>query len=62
MADEGNEIALTAGFDPQNAEAVLGIVERDAVDQSCQDLRRARHVAESDRRERVTSGCLGDTL
>jgi hypothetical protein len=42
MADEGNEIALTAGFDPQNAEAVLGIVERDAVDQARQDLRRAR--------------------
>ena len=37
-----SEIALAAGSDTQNAEAVLGIVERDAVDQARQDLRRAR--------------------
>jgi hypothetical protein len=42
MANEGDEIALTAGFDPQHAEAILGIVERDAIDQAGQDLRRAR--------------------
>ena len=42
VANEGNEIALAAGFDTQNAEAVLGVVERDAVDQARQDLRRAR--------------------
>jgi len=42
VANDGDEIALAAGFDTQNAEAVLGIVERDAVDQARQDLRRAR--------------------
>ena len=42
VANNGDEIALAAGFDTQNAEAVLGIVERDAVDQARQDLRRAR--------------------
>ena len=32
VANEGDEIALPAGFDPQHAEAVLGVMERDAVD------------------------------
>jgi hypothetical protein len=32
MADEGDEIALATGFDPQHAEAVIRVVERDAVD------------------------------
>src|SRR5215471_20875717 len=41
MSDEGNEIALATGFDPQNAEAVVGVMEGDAVDQARQDLRRA---------------------
>jgi len=31
---KGGEIALAAGFDTQDAEAVLGVVERDAVDQA----------------------------
>src|SRR5271166_2686842 len=31
-ANDGDEIALPAGFDTQNAEAVLGVMERDAVD------------------------------
>jgi hypothetical protein len=49
MADEGDEIALAAGFDTQNAEPVLGVVECDPVDQPSQDLgrgarpRRLRH-------------------
>ena len=34
VADEGDEVALAAGFDTQNAEAVLGVVERDPVDQA----------------------------
>jgi hypothetical protein len=38
MADEGDQVALAAGFDTQNAEAVLCIVERDAVDQRGQDF------------------------
>jgi hypothetical protein len=41
MPDEGDEIALAASFDAEHAEAVLGIVEGDAVDQSCKDLRSA---------------------
>jgi hypothetical protein len=40
MAKDGDQIALAAGFDTQNTEAVLGVVERDAVDQTGQDLRR----------------------
>jgi hypothetical protein len=34
MADEGDEIALAAGFDAQHAKTVVGIVEGDAVDQA----------------------------
>src|SRR5215471_19049442 len=41
MPDEGDEIALATGFDPQHAKAVVGVMERDAVDQARQDLRRA---------------------
>ena len=41
MPDEGDEIALAAGFDPQHAEAVVGVVKGDAVDQAGQNLRRA---------------------
>jgi hypothetical protein len=32
MANDGDQITLTSGFDAQNAEAVLGVVKRDAVD------------------------------
>jgi len=38
MADDGHQIALAAGFDPQNAEAVLLVVVGDALDESGQDL------------------------
>ena len=38
MTDYGDQIARASGFDTQNAEAVLGIVERDAVDQAGQYL------------------------
>ncbi len=31
MSDEGNQVALAAGFDAQHAEAILGVVERDTV-------------------------------
>jgi hypothetical protein len=40
MANEGDEIALAAGFDTQNAEAVLGVVERDPVYEPSQQLGR----------------------
>jgi hypothetical protein len=42
MANDGDEIALVAGFDAQNAEAVLEVMERDAVDQPRQEFGRAR--------------------
>ena len=42
MANDGDEIALAAGFDPQHAKTVLGVVEGDAVDETGQDLSRAR--------------------
>jgi hypothetical protein len=38
VADDGDQITLTASFDTQNAEAVLRVVERDAVDQPGQDF------------------------
>jgi len=40
MANDGDEIALTAGFDTQNTEAVLIVVECDALDQTGQNLGR----------------------
>jgi hypothetical protein len=41
MANEEDEIALAAGFNPQHAEAVFGVVEADAVNQARRDLRQA---------------------
>ena len=41
MPNEGDEIALATGFDAEHAEAVVGVMEGDAVDQSRQHLRRA---------------------
>ena len=38
MADHGHQIAMPARLDPQNAEAVLGIVVGDALDQAGQDF------------------------
>jgi hypothetical protein len=32
VANEGDEITLASRLNPQNAEAVLGVMERDAVD------------------------------
>jgi hypothetical protein len=40
VGGEGDEIALPAGFDTQNAKAVLGIVKCDPIDQPSQDLGR----------------------
>jgi len=40
MADDRDRITLSAGFNPQHAEAILGVVERDAVDQPRQELGR----------------------
>src|SRR5215469_6061134 len=42
VTEHGDQVALTAGFDPQHAEAVLVVVEGDALDQAGQDLGRAR--------------------
>ena len=38
VADHGDEIAMAARLDPQNAEAVLGIVERHPLDQAGEHL------------------------
>ena len=34
MADDGHQIAMAARFRPDHAEAVLGIVEGDALDEA----------------------------
>ena len=36
MADDGHQIAMPARLRPQNAEAVLGVVEGDALDEAGQ--------------------------
>jgi len=38
MANEGDEIAVAESFDPQDAEAVLHVVEGDALDQTGKKL------------------------
>src|SRR5712671_4192979 len=48
VAEDGDQVALPAGFDAEHAEAVLVVVEGDALDEAGQDLRRthrrcARH-------------------
>ena len=40
MADHGDQVALAARLDPQHAEAVLGVVEGDPLDQAGQGLGR----------------------
>jgi hypothetical protein len=42
VAENRDQVALPAGFDTQDAEPVLVVVEGDALDQTSQDLRRAR--------------------
>ena len=34
MADDGHQIAVAARFRPENAKAVLGVVEGDALDEA----------------------------
>jgi hypothetical protein len=38
MAEDGDQVALPAGFDAQDAESVLVIVECDALDQTGQNF------------------------
>ena len=38
MAEHGDQVALAARFDTEDAEAVLGVVEGDALDQTGQNL------------------------
>ena len=40
VADDGDQVALAARLDPQHAEAVLGVVEGDPLDQPGQGLGR----------------------
>jgi hypothetical protein len=42
VTEHGDQVALAAGYDPQYAEAVLVVVEGDALDQAGQDLGRTR--------------------
>ena len=39
MANDGDQVALTAGFDLQNAKPVLFVVEGDTLDQTGQSFR-----------------------
>src|SRR5712671_1781544 len=41
VAEDGDQVALPAGFDTQDAEAVLVVVEGDALDQTGQSLGRS---------------------
>jgi hypothetical protein len=36
MANHGHKVSMPARLGPQNAEAVLGIVKGDALDEACQ--------------------------
>ena len=38
VADDGDQFAVAARLDAQNAKAVLGVVEGDALDKACQNL------------------------
>ena len=38
VAHDGDQVAMAARLDPQNAEAVLGVVERDALDEAGEDF------------------------
>ena len=38
VADDGDQVAVSARLDPENAEAVLGVVEGDALDQTGEDF------------------------
>ena len=38
MANDGHQIAMAARFRPENAEAVLGVVEGDALDEAREHL------------------------
>ena len=38
VADDGDQFAVAARLDAQNAKAVFGVVEGDALDKACQNL------------------------
>jgi hypothetical protein len=38
VADYGHQIAMAARFRPENAEAVLGVVEGDPLDEACENF------------------------
>ena len=44
MADQGDQIAMAAGFDANDAKAVFGVVVRDALDQPDEYLPIGLHV------------------
>ena len=57
MPDDGDEIAPASCFDSEHAEAIVGVVERDAVDQSSRRVRLTARVKPggSDRRNWLRS-------
>jgi hypothetical protein len=38
VTEDRDQVAVSTSFDPENAEAILGIVERDALDKARQDF------------------------
>jgi len=38
VADDGHQVAMSAGLRPENAEAVLGVVEGDALDETGKNI------------------------
>ena len=38
MADDGDQITMSTRLDPENAKAILGIVERNSFDKARQDF------------------------
>jgi hypothetical protein len=38
VADDGHQIAVAARFRPENAKAILGVVESDPLDEACENF------------------------
>jgi len=63
MADNGHDITMPARLGPQNAKAILGIMERDAIDEPGKNfLRLILGRTFHGRYDRVTSRRPGGTI
>jgi hypothetical protein len=38
VADDSDQVSMSARLDPENAEAILSVVERDTFDKACQNV------------------------